>query len=53
MTLNDIVEVARALWPAWLMLVFIGIVAWAFWPRHRARLEGHAHIPLRDGEEER
>jgi cytochrome c oxidase cbb3-type subunit 4 len=28
--------------------VFIGIVAWAYWPKHRARFEADGQIPLRD-----
>ena len=30
---------ANALWPLWLMLLFLCIVAWAFWPKRKARFE--------------
>jgi cbb3-type cytochrome oxidase subunit 3 len=53
MALEDMVALARALWPAWLMLLFLGIVAWVFRPKAKRGLEAHADIPLRDGDEER
>lgn len=31
-----------------LVLVFAAIVAWAYWPRHKARFEQDGRIPLRD-----
>jgi len=31
-----------------LVLVFAAIVAWAYWPRHKARFEKDGQIPLRD-----
>ena len=30
------------------ILVFAGVVAWAYWPKHRARFEHDSQIPLRD-----
>ena len=38
----------RSLWLLWLMLLFIGIVAWAFWPGRRRRMESHGRIPRED-----
>jgi cytochrome c oxidase cbb3-type subunit 4 len=32
----------------WVMLIFIGIVAWAFWPKRRKSQEAHGRIPLDD-----
>jgi cytochrome c oxidase cbb3-type subunit 4 len=32
------------------VLVFIGIAAWAYWPKSRARFERDAQIPLRNDE---
>lgn len=40
--------ILRELWLLWFMLLFTGIVVWAFWPSHRKALQDHAHIPLRD-----
>ncbi|HKO08837.1 MAG: cbb3-type cytochrome oxidase subunit 3 [Alphaproteobacteria bacterium] len=33
-----------------LVFVFAAIVAWAYWPRHKARFEKDGQIPLRDGD---
>ncbi len=50
MTLLELSELARAWWGVWLMLLFVGIVAWALWPSERRRHEmrDNALIPLRD-----
>jgi len=31
-----------------LVLAFGAIVAWAYWPKHKARFEDDGKIPLRD-----
>jgi cbb3-type cytochrome oxidase subunit 3 len=31
-------------------VAFAAIVAWAYWPKHRARFEADGRIPLRDDE---
>ena len=41
-------EFVRSLWVVWLMLIFLGIVAWAYWPGRRRRLQQHGNIPLED-----
>jgi|YNPMSStandDraft_1061717.scaffolds.fasta_scaffold01464_2 cytochrome c oxidase cbb3-type subunit 4 len=38
----------RQAWLLWFVLLFVGIVAWAFWPGNRRRLEAHGRIPLDD-----
>lgn len=48
MTLVEISDTLRSLWGLWLMVVFVGIVWWAFRPGNRARFEDCASIPLRD-----
>jgi len=40
-----------SLWLVWLVILFVGIVAWAFWPKRKERLQRHADIPLRDDED--
>lgn len=35
-----------------LIIVFAAIVAWAYWPKHKARFEKDGHIPLRDDDQE-
>jgi cytochrome c oxidase cbb3-type subunit 4 len=49
-TLESISDFLRSLWGLWLMVVFVSIVAWAYWPRNKDKLEAHADIPLRDDE---
>ena len=46
--LESLTHFANAVWPLWLMVVFIGIVAWAFWPKNKAKMEQHGQIPLRN-----
>ncbi|MGI9437671.1 MAG: cbb3-type cytochrome oxidase subunit 3 [Geminicoccaceae bacterium] len=46
--LETIVAWATTLWPLWLMILFLCIVAWAYWPKRKARFEEDAQIPLRD-----
>lgn len=41
-------EALRQMWVVWFMLLFVGIVAWAFWPSNRERLERQGRIPLDD-----
>lgn len=48
----EIMSLLRSLWTVWLALIFVGIVAWAYWPRHRKRFEEHGRIPLEDDSEE-
>ncbi|MBF0166695.1 MAG: cbb3-type cytochrome c oxidase subunit 3 [Alphaproteobacteria bacterium] len=48
MSLQEIYQLARPLWTVWIFLVFLGIVAWAFWPKNKAKLEEHGSIPLND-----
>ena len=44
-------EFARLVWGPWLMVVFVGIVAWAFWPKNKKKLEQYGRIPLDDDEQ--
>ncbi|MEX2647674.1 MAG: cbb3-type cytochrome c oxidase subunit 3 [Alphaproteobacteria bacterium] len=38
----------KSLWLLWLFALFVGIVAWAYAPKRRRRLQSHGSIPLRD-----
>ncbi|HLB80175.1 MAG TPA: cbb3-type cytochrome c oxidase subunit 3 [Dongiaceae bacterium] len=51
MSLAELSELARSLWLVWLMVLFLGIVAWAFWPKNKDRFRGYAEIPFKDDEE--
>ncbi len=53
MSLMEIAESARSLWVLWLMILFLGIIFWVFRPSKRQAMDDHAHIPLRDEEEEK
>ncbi len=45
-------ETVNSLWVVWLMLIFLGIVFWAFRPKNKARFEADAHIPFRDEQDQ-
>ena len=46
--MQELGEFLRRFWVVWLMLIFSGIVIWAFWPGNRTKLEEHGRIPLDD-----
>lgn len=48
---QQIWTVAASLWVVWFFLLFAGVIAWAFWPKRRNKLESHGQIPLRDDDE--
>ncbi|MCP5372178.1 MAG: cbb3-type cytochrome c oxidase subunit 3 [Hyphomicrobiales bacterium] len=48
MTLQELSEVARSWWVVWLMILFTGVLFWAFRPKNRKRFEEDAQIPFRD-----
>jgi cytochrome c oxidase cbb3-type subunit 4 len=48
MNLNAVYEVARSLWVVWLMILFAGVVFWAFRPKNKKRFEDDARIPFRE-----
>lgn len=41
-------EFIRSLWSVWLMALFLGIVAYALWPRNRKKFDEQSRIPLED-----
>jgi len=43
-------ETARPIWAVWLIVLFVGIVFWAFRPKNRKRMEKYGNIPLADDE---
>lgn len=46
--MQGLVEFARSIWGLWLMVLFVGIVAWTLWPSRRRQLEEHGKIPFRN-----
>ncbi len=53
MSLAELSEIARAWWGLWLMILFLGIVAWAMWPseKRKAEMRDAAMIPLREDDD--
>lgn len=46
--LQDVAGWMRQLWVLWLMLLFLGISVWVFWPGRKKELERHGRIPLEE-----
>lgn len=53
MTLTELSGLATDYWGLWMMALFLGIVAWAFWPskRRQEEMDEHAMIPFREDED--
>ena len=49
--MDELVSFLRSFWVLWLMLVFLGIVAWAYWPKRKKKLQSYGEIPLRDDDQ--
>jgi cytochrome c oxidase cbb3-type subunit IV len=50
MDMNALSELVRPMWVVWLLLLFLGIVFWAFRPRNRKRFEEDGMIPFGNDE---
>lgn len=48
MSLQEISDIARELWVVWLIVLFVGIVIWAYRPRSKKSFEEQGKIPFRD-----
>ena len=48
MDLTALVAWIRPMVTVWVLLVFLGILAWVYWPRRRQVYDQAASIPLRD-----
>jgi cytochrome c oxidase cbb3-type subunit 4 len=46
--MDDVIAALKSFWLLWLIALFVGIVAWAYAPRRKRRLQDHGSIPLRD-----
>lgn len=53
MSLSELSRLAAEFWGLWLMLLFLGIVVWTFWPSRRrsAEMRDHAMIPFREDDD--
>jgi cytochrome c oxidase cbb3-type subunit 4 len=43
----------KSLWVVWLIVLFVGIVVWAYWPSRKSKMDDHAKIPFREDDEKR
>ena len=48
--MESVLPVLKQFWVIWLMILFVGIVAWVYWPGRRREMEDNARIPFRDEE---
>jgi cytochrome c oxidase cbb3-type subunit 4 len=48
--MENVTSFVTSLWLVWLVLLFVGIVAWVYWPsrRRRKQMQDHAEIPFRE-----
>ncbi len=49
----ELSELARQLWVAWLLLIFLGIAFYAFRPKNREHFRDCAQIPFKGERDER
>jgi cytochrome c oxidase cbb3-type subunit 4 len=49
--LSEFMQTLRSLWLLWLIILFVGIVWWAYRPKHKKRFEEDARIPFKDENE--
>lgn len=52
MDLSILYSLARSSWTVIAMTVFIGIIVWAFRPKHKTEMEQYGRIPLEDDRKE-
>jgi cytochrome c oxidase cbb3-type subunit 4 len=48
MALQALHEILASAWTVWAVVIFAGIVRWAWRPANRRRFEQDANIPLND-----
>ena len=48
MTLEELYPIVKQIWVVWLLLLFLGIALWAFWPSRKERFERDAEIPFNE-----
>jgi cytochrome c oxidase cbb3-type subunit IV len=44
--LAELYAFVRSLWLLWLILLFVAIIAYVYWPSRRQRLESYGNIPF-------
>jgi cytochrome c oxidase cbb3-type subunit 4 len=48
MELQALSEYLRPWWVVWLLILFVGVVAWVYRSKNKKRYEEAARIPLKD-----
>jgi len=38
----------QSVWVVWVVVLFSGIVVWAYWPKNKGTFNSHAQMALRD-----
>ncbi|MBF0212151.1 MAG: cbb3-type cytochrome c oxidase subunit 3 [Magnetococcales bacterium] len=52
MDFDTLVSYSRQFGLVWFFLLFVGIVAWAYWPGNKKRFEKEGQKILEDGDDE-
>lgn len=53
MTFDDVYQFVISGWLILMIVLFVGIVVWVFWPKRKKKLESHGRIPLDDDKPEK
>jgi cytochrome c oxidase cbb3-type subunit 4 len=48
MDLDGVYRLLREFWVVWMMILFLGIVFWAYRPKNKKKFDEAAQIPLKD-----
>ena len=51
--MQELIAFLRSFWVLWLMLLFLGIIAYAYWPKRKKKMESYGAIPLRDDDDDK
>jgi cytochrome c oxidase cbb3-type subunit IV len=46
--MDQLIQLAQSVWGLWMMLLFLAIVAWTFWPSRKREHDEDAQIPFRN-----
>ena len=49
--MEQLEQIFSEIWVVWLILLFASLIAYAYWPKNKARFAADALIPLRDEDE--
>ena len=49
--MGELYGTIRSFWLLWVVLMFVVIIAWVFWPSRKREMEAHARIPFEQDEE--